>query len=55
MEDIQVNVDDNDLNKYLSSTSGYNQELVPFTNLQDYYNFPYLGGKDYMGNKRVPN
>jgi len=48
MDDIQINVDDNELNRSFSSTYGYNKVVVPFSGLQDLYNCPYLGGKEYM-------
>ncbi|MBU2907418.1 FMN-binding glutamate synthase family protein [Arenibacter algicola] len=54
MDDIQVNVDDNDLNRSLSSTYGYNKAVVPFSGIQDLYNCPYLGGNEYMKNKIGP-
>jgi len=53
MDDIQVNVDDNDLNRSLSSTYGYNKALVPFSGFLELYNCPYLGGRDYLENKKV--
>jgi glutamate synthase domain-containing protein 2 len=54
MDDIQVNVDDNELNRSLSSTYGYNKTVVPFSNTQEFYNCPYLGGREYMKNKIGP-
>ncbi|MDF4203312.1 FMN-binding glutamate synthase family protein [Maribacter sp. SA7] len=45
MDDVQVNVDDNDLNKSLASTYGYNKAKVPFTGVQDLKDCSYLGGK----------
>lgn len=48
MDDIQVNVDDNELNRSLSSTYGYNKTVVPFSTTQELYNCPYLGGREYM-------
>ncbi|WP_405415366.1 FMN-binding glutamate synthase family protein [Maribacter sp. Asnod1-A12] len=45
MDDVQVNVDDNDLNKSLASTYGYNKAKVPFTSVQDLKDCLYLGGK----------
>lgn len=45
MDDVQVNVDDNDLNKSLASTYGYNKAKVPFTSVQDLKDCSYLGGK----------
>ncbi|MCM4153033.1 hypothetical protein DHD05_15695 [Arenibacter sp. N53] len=55
MDNIQFNVDGIALNISSSSTFGYNKVMVPFSGLEDLYNCQYLGGKDYMGNKRVPN
>ncbi|QLG46876.1 FMN-binding glutamate synthase family protein [Costertonia aggregata] len=45
MDDIQVNVDDNDLNRSLASTYGYNKAKVPFTSVQELSDCLYLGGK----------
>ena len=45
MDDVQVNVDDNDLNKSLASTYGYNKAKVPFTGVQQLKDCSYLGGK----------
>ena len=45
MDDIQVNVDDNDLNRSLASTYGYNKAKVPFTGVQELKDCSYLGGK----------
>ncbi|MEP2688952.1 FMN-binding glutamate synthase family protein [Maribacter dokdonensis] len=46
MDDVQVNVDDNDLNRSLASTYGYNKAKVPFTCVQDLKDCSYLGGKN---------
>lgn len=48
MDDIQVNVDDNDLNRTLSAIYGYNKVKVPFVGVQELYDCPYLGGNEYM-------
>lgn len=45
MDDIQVNVDTNDLNRSLASTYGYNKTKVPFTSVQELKDCSYLGGK----------
>ncbi|WP_324027726.1 FMN-binding glutamate synthase family protein [Maribacter sp. BPC-D8] len=45
MDDVQVNVDDNDLNKSLASTYGYNKAKVPFAGVQQLKDCSYLGGK----------
>jgi len=46
MEDIQVNVDDNDLNRDLKSSYKYEKTPVPFTSMQKLYDCDYLGGKN---------
>jgi len=43
MQDIQVNVDDNDLNRNLANTYGYDKKVVPFTDVQSLYDCPHLG------------
>ncbi|MDO6471798.1 FMN-binding glutamate synthase family protein [Maribacter sp. 1_MG-2023] len=45
MDDVQVNVDDNDLNKSLASTYGYNKAKVPFGGVQQLKDCSYLGSK----------
>lgn len=45
MEDIDVNVDDHNLSKELSSTYQYNKTPVPFTSMQALKDCEYLGGK----------
>ncbi len=45
MEDIQVNVDDNELNKSLASTYGYHKAKVAFSGIQNLKDCSYLGGK----------
>lgn len=45
MDDVQVNVDDNALNRSLASTYGYHKEKVPFTGVQKLKDCSYLGGK----------
>ncbi|APQ18696.1 FMN-binding glutamate synthase family protein [Maribacter hydrothermalis] len=45
MDDVQVNVDDNDLNRSLASTYGYNKTKVPFNGVQELKDCSYLGGK----------
>lgn len=45
MDDVQVNVTDNDLNRSLASTYGYNKAKVPFTSVQELYDCVHLGGK----------
>ena len=45
MDDVQVNVDDNYLNRSLASTNGYNKAKVPFTGAQELKDCSYLGGK----------
>ncbi|VAW09854.1 Ferredoxin-dependent glutamate synthase [hydrothermal vent metagenome] len=47
MDDIQVNVDDIDLNRNLTSTYGYVKTKVPFNGMQDLYDCSYLGGKNF--------
>ncbi|SHI76764.1 Glutamate synthase domain-containing protein 2 [Arenibacter nanhaiticus] len=48
MDDAQVNVDDNDLNRALSATYVYNKNAVPFKGMQHLLDCPYLGGKAYV-------
>lgn len=45
MDDIQVNVDDNELNKSLTSTYGYQKSKVAFSGIQNLKDCSYLGGK----------
>lgn len=45
MEDIQVNIDDNELNRNLKSTYGYDKSKVPFSGMQELYDCHFLGGK----------
>lgn len=45
MDDIQVNLDDNELNKSLAYTYGYNKSKVPFNGVQELKDCSYLGGK----------
>jgi glutamate synthase domain-containing protein 2 len=45
MDDVQVNVDDNNLNRSLASTYGYNKTKVPFNGVQELKDCSYLGGK----------
>jgi len=45
MDDIQVNVDDNDLNRSLASTYGYNKVKVDFKGVEELKDCSYLGGK----------
>lgn len=45
MDDVQVNVDDNHMNKSLAATYGYNKAKVPFTSVQELKDCSYLGGK----------
>lgn len=45
MDDIQLNVDDNDLNRSLASSYGYNKAKVPFVNMQKLHDCIHLGGK----------
>lgn len=45
MDDVQVNVDDNDLNRSLATTYGYNKTVVPFKNVQELKDCSYLGGR----------
>ena len=49
MDDIEVNVDDHNLSKELSSTYRYNKTKVPYTTMQDLKDCLYLGG-DYSKN-----
>ncbi len=44
MDDIQVNIDDNELNRSLASTYGYNKTKVKFNSMQELYDCKYLGG-----------
>ncbi|MEM5565176.1 FMN-binding glutamate synthase family protein [Psychroserpens sp. AS72] len=44
MDDIEVNVDDHNLSKELSSTYQYHKTKVPFTSMQDLKNCMHLGG-----------
>ncbi|WP_243471650.1 FMN-binding glutamate synthase family protein [Winogradskyella sp. MH6] len=44
MDDIEVNVDDHNLAKDLSSTYMYHKTKVPFTSMQDLKDCQYLGG-----------
>ncbi len=45
MQDIQVNVDDNDLNRDLKSTYGYQKAKVDFSGVDQLKACEYLGGK----------
>ena len=45
MNDIQVNVDADDLNRSLNTLYGYEKKPVDFNSVQDLYNCIYLGGK----------
>nr|WP_321234095.1 FMN-binding glutamate synthase family protein [uncultured Psychroserpens sp.] len=45
MDDIEVNVDDHNLSKELSSTYMYHKTKVPYTSMQDLKDCMYLGGK----------
>ncbi|MGI9552398.1 MAG: FMN-binding glutamate synthase family protein [Aurantibacter sp.] len=45
MNDVQVNVDDNDLNRTLRSSYGYNKTPVRFNGMQFLHDCDYLGGK----------
>ncbi|MGB3150890.1 MAG: FMN-binding glutamate synthase family protein [Maribacter sp.] len=45
MDDLQVNVDDNSLNRTLTSIYGYNKMQVPFASLQELKDCSYLGGQ----------
>jgi len=45
MDDVQVNVDDNNMNKSLAATYGYNKAKVPFNGVQELKDCSYLGGK----------
>lgn len=47
MNDVQVNVDDNDLNRTLRSSYGYDKTLVAFKGVQNLYECEHLGGKDF--------
>ena len=44
MDDVEVNVDDHNLSKELSSTYMYNKTKVPYTSMQDLKDCEYLGG-----------
>jgi glutamate synthase domain-containing protein 2 len=45
MNDVQVNVDDNQLNRTLRSSYGYNKTPVRYNDMQFLYDCDYLGGK----------
>lgn len=45
MNDVQVNVDDNELNRTLRSSYGYNKTPVAFKSMQHLYDCKYLGGR----------
>ncbi|WP_430966930.1 FMN-binding glutamate synthase family protein [Spongiimicrobium sp. 2-473A-2-J] len=45
MCDIQVNIDDQDFNRDLKASYGYEKTAVPYTNMQDLYDCMYLGGR----------
>ena len=45
MDDVQVNVDDNSLNRTLASAYGYNKAQVPFNGLQELKDCSYLGSR----------
>ncbi|MGB3143319.1 MAG: FMN-binding glutamate synthase family protein [Maribacter sp.] len=45
MDDVQVNVDDNNMNKSLAATYGYNKTKVPFNGVQELKDCSYLGGR----------
>lgn len=45
MDDVQVNVDDNSLNRTLASAYGYNKVQVPFNGLQELKDCSYLGSR----------
>lgn len=45
MDDVQVNVNDNELNKSLASTYGYHKTKVTFSGIQNLKDCSYLGGK----------
>ncbi|WP_171017340.1 hypothetical protein [Maribacter sp. ACAM166] len=45
MDDIQVNANDNNLNRRLAATYGYNKAKVPFTGVQELKDCSYLGCK----------
>ena len=47
MNDIQVNVDDNELNRSLASTYGYNKVKVPFDGVKKLLKCKYLGSKNF--------
>ena len=47
MNDIQVNVDDDELNRSLRSSYGYNKTPVAFRGMQQLYECKHLGGQDY--------
>jgi glutamate synthase domain-containing protein 2 len=46
MDDIEVNVDDHNLSKELSTTYNYNKVEVPFKGMQSLKDCNYLGGKN---------
>ena len=45
MDDVEVNVDDHNLSKELSSTYMYNKTKVPYTSMQDLKDCMHLGGQ----------
>ena len=47
MDDIQVNVDDNELNRSLASTYGYHKVKVPFDGTKELLGCNYLGSKNF--------
>lgn len=47
MNDVQVNVDDNELNRTLRSSYGYNKTPVKFEGMRHLHDCDYLGGRDY--------
>lgn len=47
MDDIQVNVDDNELNRSLASTYGYHKVKVPFGGTKELLECNYLGSKNF--------
>ena len=51
MNDVQVNVDDNELNRTLRSSYGYNKTPVVFNGMQELHECQYLGGSDYREKK----
>ncbi|WP_276166907.1 FMN-binding glutamate synthase family protein [Zobellia alginiliquefaciens] len=51
MDDIQLNVDDNDLNRSLASSYGYNKTKVPFENMKKLHDCIHLGGKHCENSK----